>query len=112
MSDAFERFLTSALAADQREPDRRFVARVQARIALHAHLCAQRRDMLRQLVTQIIGLGGVAGGLLWLGRAGAVSRFFADWPWLALCILLSIFGLLLLLFSSEKVEGTPAKVSL
>lgn len=112
MSDEFERFLEDALAPDARPPDRMFVARVQARIALDERLDAERRGMLRQLAVQTAALAGVAAGLLWLGRAEAVDRFFADSPSLALCALLSLFALLLVVFSSQKVDDRSAQPSI
>ena len=38
MADPFDSFLSEALAPPARDPDRQFVARVQARVALEARL--------------------------------------------------------------------------
>jgi cytochrome bd-type quinol oxidase subunit 2 len=112
MSDPFERFLTTALAPEARSPDRLFVVRIQARIALDERLEAQRRGMLRQLAAQVAALLAIAAGMLWLGRAEAVDRFFADSPSLALCALLAIFALLLVLLSAQKVDDRAAGMSI
>ena len=46
MADEFDAFLAVALAPEQREPDRAFVARVQAGIRLDEQLRAARRSMV------------------------------------------------------------------
>ena len=108
MSDGFDSFLHGALEPVARAPDRRFVARVQARIAVEAHLRAQRRGTLRQLAVQLVGIVAVAAGLVWFGRAESVGRFFGESPAWALCAMLSLFALMLVLFTSQKVEQSRA----
>ena len=43
MADEFERMLSEALAPEARDPDRLFVARVQAGIAIEQRFAAERR---------------------------------------------------------------------
>jgi cytochrome bd-type quinol oxidase subunit 2 len=110
MSDEFDTFLKDALAAEERSPDRRFVTRVQTAVAIEEHLREQRRAMVRQLAMQLVAVAAVAAGLVWLGRAESVDRFFGESPWTALCALLSLFALLLVPFSSRTVEQSRAKL--
>ncbi|HEX4762609.1 MAG TPA: hypothetical protein VFU87_07435 [Sphingomicrobium sp.] len=110
MTDDFDRFLREALAPERRDPDRRFVARVQARIALDRYLKAERRGLLRRLGAELLALLAVAAGLLWLGRAAPVAGFFAESPGVALAALLSGFALLVLLVSRPANEPTVQRV--
>lgn len=111
MADEFERFLASALAPEQRDADRRFVARVQARIALDERMRAGRKAAVRQLLSEVLALAAVAAALLWLSRAARVGEFFSDSPAAALGALLTAFALLAVLFSSQKVTKVAAKSS-
>jgi hypothetical protein len=104
MADEFDAFLANALAPAEREPDRRFVMQVQARIVLDDSLRAQRRALLSGLALQVAGLLAVAAGLIWTSRSPAVSRFAAESPALVLAIMLALFSLLLILFSSGREE--------
>jgi anti-sigma factor RsiW len=112
MADEFDRILGEALAPDAREADRLFVARVQARVALDERLRAERRSAFRQLGMEVIALGAVAAALLWLMRAAPVAGFFAESPEIALTLLLSVFALLVVLFSRQTVEQSARKVEL
>ena len=112
MTDPFDRFLTDALAPDERDPDREFVARVQAHIRLEEYLRGHRHSALRRLAVESLGLLFVAAGLIWLGRAEPVAGFFADSPGLALAGLLSGFGLLVFLFSSQTSGANGSQVEL
>jgi hypothetical protein len=98
MADAFDRILSDALAPDEREADRRFVAQVQARIALDERFAAERRSGLRQLGVEVLGLAAIAGALVWLGRAAPVASFFAESPAVALAAVLAMFGLAVAVF--------------
>ena len=49
MADEFEDFLSKALAAPERQPDREFVQRVQVQVRLDEHLRAQRSLVWRGL---------------------------------------------------------------
>lgn len=97
MTDEFGRFLEAALAPPDRLPDRKFVARVQAGIALEERLAAQRSALIRDLLVQLIALGAVAVGLWWIGRAAPVASWFSQSPAAGLAILLALFSLLVVL---------------
>ena len=91
MADEFDRFLVSALAPRDRDPDRKFVTRVPAHIALEDRLAAQQRALAAGLVKQLLGLFIIAAAVWWLGRAAPVVIWFAESPALALGILLTAF---------------------
>src|SRR5215212_4385700 len=94
MADEFDHFLKSALAPSERLPDRRFVTRVQAAIALEERLAAQRSSLLRELARQLVALAAIAAGLWWIGRAPPVASLFAESPAVGLAILLAAFAFL------------------
>ena len=109
MPEDFDRFLASALAPDDRQPDRKFVAGVQARIALEEQLAAQRRSLVSALVMQMIGLAAVAATIWLVARAAPVAEFFAPGSWLGVATLLAAFAFIVLLFSSAGGgKGTTA----
>ena len=110
VTDQFDRFLAEALAPEAREPDRIFVARVQAGIALERQLRAERRSLFRRVGVETIAIAAVALALLWLGRAPPVAGFVTDSPAIALVGLLSVFSLLVLLFSRQTDEPRLSKV--
>lgn len=100
MTDEFDRFLAAALAAPEREPDRRFVRSVQARIALDQRLSAQRAVELRRLGIQVAGVAAVAAALLWLTRSPNIAQLSADSPEILLAALLTGFSFLVALLAS------------
>lgn len=108
MADQFESSLSDALAPPMRAPDRQFVARVQAQIALDARLGAERRSVLQRLSAELLGLATVTAALVWLGRAAPIADFAADSPELALSALLSIFSLVVAAVSFQPGGGMPA----
>lgn len=110
MADEFDDFLAEALAPEQRQADRRFVALVQARIALDESLRAERRSIVSRLGGELLAVGTVALALLWLGRADPIAGFFAESPAAALTFLLSGFAFLVFLFSSRTVGASARKV--
>lgn len=97
MADEFDRFLESALAPPDRLPDRKFVARVQARIALEERLAAQHSALVHDLLKQLLALAAVAAGLWWIGRAAPVASLFSQSPAVGLAILTTLFSLLVVL---------------
>src|SRR4051812_45545520 len=107
MPDQFDAFLTQALTPPKRDPDRQFVARVQARIAIDARLEAERRGILRGFGTQLLALIAVAAAVVGVGRAEPISRFAADSPVVVLCGLLAVFTLTVLLFISQSRAEFP-----
>ena len=105
MADPFDRFLESSLAPDERLPDRRFVAAVQARIMLDDRLARERRSVVATLMTQLAALLAVAAGLWVLGRAEPVAEWFAQSSALGLAMLLLAFASIVALFSRATRGG-------
>jgi hypothetical protein len=103
MADEFERFLGAALAPPEREPDRRFVLRVQAHIALEERFAARQRALIIGLAKQVAALLVVAVSIWWVARAGPVADWFARSPALALATLLAGF-----IFLVGTLSFTPA----
>ena len=91
MADAFDRFLASSLAPDDRLPDRHFVARVQAQILLEDRLASERRALIVNLVTQVGAVLAVAAALWVLGRAAPVAQWVAAFPTIALAGVMLLF---------------------
>lgn len=106
MADEFDRFLASALAPEERLPDRNFVARVQAAILLEERLAAERSSLTRGLITQLVALAAVAAALWWIGREDPVAGLFSESPALGLAILLTGFACLVGLFSRRSDART------
>jgi len=102
MTDAFETFLAARLAPPARDPDRKFVARVQAAILLDERLRAARRAELRALGLQALALFAVAGGLILFARSENIASLAAMAPGLTLLTLLCGFGLLVALLSTDR----------
>ena len=98
MTDPFEAFLAAELAPPARLPDRQFVARVQAGIAIEEQLSAQRRRAVAELARQLVALAAVAGGLWWISRAPPVAIWLVDSPAQALAILLLAFAFVVATF--------------
>ena len=108
MSDEFDRFLASALAPQERAPDRGFRARVEAAIALEEQFSAQRRTLIANFAEQLLGMFAVALGVWWVGRAAPVSNWFAESPALGLAILVTAFVCLVGLLSLRSgSKGVP-----
>lgn len=99
MDDEFDRFLAQSLAPPERMPDRRFVAGVQARIALEDRLARERAALGGALVAQLAALLSVAAGLRVLWRAAPVAAWVAGSPDLALLALTGAFACLVVLFA-------------
>jgi hypothetical protein len=105
MTDQFDRHLKAALAPPERSPDRKFVLRVQAAIALEERLAGQRASLLRGLGKQIIAVGAVAAGIWWVSRAAPVSAWLAQSPAAALAILLTGFAFLVAILGRRPDAG-------
>lgn len=97
MTDEFERFLNESLAPAERLPDRRFVAAVQARIALDERLRAERRALAAGFGKQLIGLGAVAAAVWVLALAAPVASSISEYPAPSLAFSLTGFALLVAL---------------
>jgi hypothetical protein len=112
MADEFDRYLASALAPENRMPDRGFVARVQSVIALEEALSVQRRALIAGLLKQLAALLAVAAGVWVVGRAEPVANWFAGSPALGLTALLAAFGAAVALFAAQSEDErniTPVK---
>lgn len=113
MNDDFDRFLSSALAPAERDPDRQFVARVQHRIALDERLDGEWRALRLDLVQQIAAVMAIAASLLFIGRAAPVAELFARAPAVALAILLTSFALVIALMTIRPAapEGFSSRLA-
>ena len=108
MSDRFDDFLARELAPPGRDPDRAFVARVQARIRLEERLEAERSGLLSALLIQILGIAAIAAALWWLSRSPAIESFAGESPAVLLLVLLAAFSFVIALFASRP--GSERKV--
>jgi hypothetical protein len=104
MADEFDTFLAAALAPEERQPDRAFTLKVNARIALEARLNAQRRAALRELGLQALAVMAIAGALLWLLRSELFAELAATSQPLTLACLLVLFGMLVALLARPAGE--------
>ena len=100
MADEFDTFLSEALAPVEREPDRAFVARVQAGVRLDQQLRAERRSMVSTLAVQFLGIGAIAAAVFWLLRSPDIASFASESPALLLLALLIAFSFVILLFAT------------
>jgi hypothetical protein len=105
MADGFDQFLASSLAPAERAPDRRFVARVQARIMLEEQLARERRALVAGLAKQLAALIAVAAAVWVIGSAAPVAQSFAEFPGIGRLLLLAAFGFVVAMFSRS---GRPA----
>jgi hypothetical protein len=101
MSDDFDAFLADQLAPPERRPDRRFIAAVQARIAMEERFRQQRRALWANLASQLAALGAVATGIWWLSRAAPVANWTGQFPATTLAMLVAGFALAVGLFSRQ-----------
>ena len=100
MADAFDDWLGSSLVAPERLPDRRFVAGVQARIALEEQLAAEDRAVLARLASQLAALIAVAVALWIVGRAAPVADWFAHSPLAGTLMLAAVGGFVVLVLGT------------
>ena len=105
MTDKFDRHLRVALTAPDRLPDRRFVLRVQAAIALEERLARERVSLVRELAKQIVAVGAVAAGIWWVSRSAPVAAWLAHSPAVALAILLTGFAFLVAILGRRPDAG-------
>lgn len=101
MSDDFERFLAQALGPAERKPDRSFVVRTMAQVALEERFAGERRAIIRSTGQEMLALLAVGAGLWLLSRSPAIANLVAESPTLYLSGLLSAFASLVALFSSQ-----------
>lgn len=104
MADELDRFLASSLSPVHCEPDRRFVAAVQARILLEERLARERRALLANLAKQLWALFALAAGAWVITRAAPIADWSGEAPAIALAVLLSAFTLFLLLIVRPQTE--------
>lgn len=109
MADEFDAFLAKGLAPEEREPDRAFVARVQAGIRLDEQLRAERRTMVATLAVQFLGVAAIAAAIVWLLRAPEIGAFATESPAFLLLILLVAFSFVIVLFSSGASSRGPQR---
>ena len=109
MTDQFEGMLASALAPPDRDPDRAFVAQVQARVLLHEALRAERRGALQRLGLQLLAIVAVAAALLLLSRSPEITEFVAESPAVVLAAVIALFSLLIGLFASRTAPNVSAR---
>ena len=95
----FDSFLATALAPEDRDPDRMFVTRVQAKVQLDSRLARARRTMARRLGLQLLGIAAVAAGVLIVAESPAVGQFAAYSPEIFVLSLLAAFGFVVAMFS-------------
>lgn len=98
MPDAFEDFLAQALAPTDREPDRAFVSRVQARIRIEKRLEAERWSLLSLVPLQIVGIATVAAAVVWLVRSPALAEYAGESPAVMLMGVLAAFTFVIVVF--------------
>jgi hypothetical protein len=96
----FEVFLATALAPEDREPDRLFVARMQAQVRLDARLTQARGAMARRLGLQLLGIAAVAAAVLIVAESPAAGRLIAYSPEIFVLSLLAAFGFVVAMFSA------------
>jgi hypothetical protein len=111
MADEFEQFLASSLAPPNRVPDRRFVAAVQARVALEDQLRRERRALVANLAKQLAGLVAIAAAVWTIGKAPPVADFFAGSPAASLGILLLAFAFVAAMLSPASRSAMPTFVT-
>ena len=80
---ALEALLRAGLAPPSREPDAAFVAGVDAAVAEAERYRRWRTRFRRQLTTDLLTFGGIAGAFATLSRAPAVNEMLARTPALA-----------------------------
>ena len=100
MADEFDAYLAAGLAPDEHEPDRAFLARVQAAVRLDEQLRAERRGMVATLAIQFLGIAAIAAAIVWLLRAPEIGVLASESPAFLLLILLVAFSFVIMLFSS------------
>jgi hypothetical protein len=104
MSD-FDQFLRESLGPEQRDPDRRFVARVQAQVRLDAQLSARKRAIGRRLLRDLVGIAAIAAGFVVLAESPAVTELATHSPEILVAGLLVSFGFVVALFSNSGRPG-------
>jgi hypothetical protein len=109
VTDDFDRFLGNALGPDERPADRRFVARVQARILIEHRLSRERSALVAGLVKQLAALTGVAVAAWIVGSAPPVARSFSEFPAIGVALLLLGFALVVAIVS--RTSSSAARTS-
>jgi hypothetical protein len=96
----FKVFLATALAPEDRDPDRLFVARMQAQVRLDARLTQARGAMARRLGLQLLGIAAVAVAVLIVAESPAAARLIAYSPEIFVLSLLAAFAFVVAMFTS------------
>jgi hypothetical protein len=100
MSD-FDQFLRESLGPEERDPDRAFVARVQAQVRHDAQLSARKRAIGRRLLRDLVGIAAIAAALVVLAESPAVTELASHSPEILVAGLLVAFGCVVALFSTS-----------
>jgi hypothetical protein len=100
MSD-FDQFLRESLGPEERDPDRAFVARVQAQVRLDAQLSERKRAIGRRLLRDLVGIAAIAAALVVLAESPAVTELASHSPEILVAGLLVAFGCVVALFSTS-----------
>jgi hypothetical protein len=109
VADDFDERLASALSPPERFPDRNFVARVQARIALEDQLAEERRTLIMSLASQVAALLAVTAGIALVARAPFLAGLFAESPGIGLAILLMLFSFVVLSLAAGGPAGWASR---
>ena len=108
MAEAFESFLSEVLAPPTRDPDRAFVAKVQARMALEQGMEAQRRALFGKFFRDLLGIAAVAAGLIVMGGSPELLAFASESPGAVLAIVAILFSFLLLVIGRGGPRSADA----
>ena len=107
MNDRFDDLLRVSLAPPPRDPDRVFVARVQARVLLDEALRTQRLSELRRLGLQLLALLAVAAALVLLSRSPEVAALVAESPAIVMAFLITLFSSLIGVLAGRGAVAYP-----
>lgn len=101
----FDALLQGALAPPERPADRGFVVRIDRAVAESERYRAARARLLRQLASEGLAMGAVAGSLFMLSRLPAFQAALGAAPDLAWTALLGLFLFWLL------IRGRPGTLA-
>jgi hypothetical protein len=106
MADEFDAFLAQALKAEDGEPDRSFVAGVQARIVWEERVQAEREAVKGRLMRHIAAVLSLAAAFLWLARSPDLSAVLSESPAIILGVLIALFAFLIVVLSAGSRSGS------
>lgn len=106
--DRFDRFLASAVAPEERLPDRAFVAKVQLAVSLDAQLAATRTMLFGRIVEQVIALAAVALAAIVVARSPFMSDLLSQDPAVTLAGVVIAFTFLLFMIARPADQSSLA----